>query len=443
MKLHRSLLPCLCASVLCVVVGRVEGQNAELQPKYGSVELKTGYLPDPHEKAVLAGGTTRTRAGGVAAYIADTPSYKLNYQAGDKYALTIFVTSDSDTTLLVRMPNGKFVANDDAGGKFKLNPALHFENPVSGRYDIWVGTFSIGSRGARAKLCITERIAKKGTPVAKDVPRQEKHGTAVEVDNKSTQESPDVPNTLRKDQIPEAKGNLDKLRQSIDELAIKMAKMKAEAVRLQASIAAASATTEKVFRSAKELFASMPSDAYPKSGPEGGIERASTRKWLRETFTPTHPTIEFPITVKTVSIQGDGPYQVKVYPDVEYNDVKYNSYGMILDKRCSLAGQPCMLVLGGTIECVPTQEYIKNPRVCSGWNIGGGALAFEPCTEEEARLLRSMKGKTVQVRGVVGAARLWEVSSARTAPILFAVSCRQLSLDGFVPQAVFDANKKK
>ena len=52
--------------------------------------------------------------------------------------VAISTTSDADTTLAVRAPNGEWLCNDDSNG---LNPMVSWEHPRSGRYQIWVGTF--------------------------------------------------------------------------------------------------------------------------------------------------------------------------------------------------------------------------------------------------------------------------------------------------------------
>ena len=87
----------------------------------------------------------------VTAWVAKAPDFRLNYTAG-KFALTIYAESKADTTLLINLPDGKWVADDDSGGN--LNPLVKFDKPQSGQYDIWVGTF--GKENAPAVLKITE-----------------------------------------------------------------------------------------------------------------------------------------------------------------------------------------------------------------------------------------------------------------------------------------------
>ena len=139
------------ALLVALIVGRVEPQDPKLEPTHGSVKLKAGFLPDPYTKKLTAGGPIETKLGGVTAWVARAPDFKLFYEAGD-FPLTFRAESKADTTLLINLPDGKWVADDDGGGN--LNPQLKFAKPQSGRYDIWVGTF--GKDPAEAKLIITE-----------------------------------------------------------------------------------------------------------------------------------------------------------------------------------------------------------------------------------------------------------------------------------------------
>ena len=68
--------------------------------------------------------------------------------------LIISVASSADTTLVVNAPDGSFYCDDD-GGVNGSNPSVRFNNPQSGRYEIWVGTYRSGSPQA-ARLHISE-----------------------------------------------------------------------------------------------------------------------------------------------------------------------------------------------------------------------------------------------------------------------------------------------
>jgi hypothetical protein len=139
------------AVLACFCVVRADPQDPSLAATYGEVKLKAGFTPDPYTKNLTAGGPLQTKLGGVNAWVAKAPDFKLYYEAGN-FPLTIHVEAKADTTLLINLPDGTWVANDDGGGN--LNPLLKFAKPQSGRYDIWVGTF--GKETAPAVLKITE-----------------------------------------------------------------------------------------------------------------------------------------------------------------------------------------------------------------------------------------------------------------------------------------------
>lgn len=128
--------------LVALYASQAQPQDPTLNPTYGSVKLKSGFTPDPLTIKLTAGGEIKTTLGGVTAHVANAPDFQLNYTAG-KFPLTIYVHSKEDTTLLINLPNSKWVANDD-GGKDK-NPRIHLKNPLSGRYDIYVGTFRKGN----------------------------------------------------------------------------------------------------------------------------------------------------------------------------------------------------------------------------------------------------------------------------------------------------------
>ena len=81
--------------------------------------------------------------------IARAPDYEFTYTAGS-FPLSFGVVSDSDTSLVINGPDGRWYCNDDAEG---LNPILTWGRPPSGSYDIWVG--AVG-QAASATLLISE-----------------------------------------------------------------------------------------------------------------------------------------------------------------------------------------------------------------------------------------------------------------------------------------------
>ena len=77
-------------------------------------------------------------------WIARAPDYRVNWTAGSGALPLIFsVSSDADTVLVVNDAQGAWHCDDD-GGNMGLNPAITITAPVSGQYDVWVGTFAQG-----------------------------------------------------------------------------------------------------------------------------------------------------------------------------------------------------------------------------------------------------------------------------------------------------------
>ena len=127
------------AAALTFAAPEADAQDWRLNPLYGTVNLNTGFLPDPHTRTVTAGGSVRVSfQNGCSGYVANAPDYRLNYRAGNTFPLSIYVRASGDTILLVNDPQTQWYCNDDYNG---LNPGIYLTNPTSGQYDIWVGTY--------------------------------------------------------------------------------------------------------------------------------------------------------------------------------------------------------------------------------------------------------------------------------------------------------------
>ncbi|MGY6531271.1 peptidase [Glycocaulis sp.] len=141
-------------------------QDYTLPPSYGDISLRAGFPSDPHTVDLQSGGSIRAntlrdngsgnadRDGRCAGYIADAPDFSLHFTSGTGVLpLRIGAASGADTTLVINGPDGSWYCDDDGGEG--LNPLIQFNNPETGRYDIWVGTFGSASL-ADARLFITE-----------------------------------------------------------------------------------------------------------------------------------------------------------------------------------------------------------------------------------------------------------------------------------------------
>ncbi len=121
-----------------------------------TVTLRAGFQPDPHIVPLAAGGTfaASARSASCSGYIADAPDVTLNF-TGTGGDLHIFVEAEKDTTLVVRAPNGTWYCNDDDDLGDTWDPWITVFRAATGRYSIWVGTFTRGSYPA-ATLYISE-----------------------------------------------------------------------------------------------------------------------------------------------------------------------------------------------------------------------------------------------------------------------------------------------
>jgi len=122
---------------------------------YGTVTLSAGFRPDPTRITMRAGGSIDAQniASNCRGFVTRAPDVELSYSAGS-LPLILSVDSTSDTTLVVNGPDGRWYCDDDSGNG-SLNPALHITSPMSGTYDIWVGTYSSGM-SQPARLDISE-----------------------------------------------------------------------------------------------------------------------------------------------------------------------------------------------------------------------------------------------------------------------------------------------
>lgn len=116
--------------------------NWRATPVFGTVNLRTGFSPDPDTRTVAAGGSSRNPISGEGCegYLnLGAPDLDLNFNAGS-LPLTISAASNSDISMLVYTPDGRWICDDDSGGD--LNPSITFDNPKSGNYNIWIATYN-------------------------------------------------------------------------------------------------------------------------------------------------------------------------------------------------------------------------------------------------------------------------------------------------------------
>ncbi|HMG46248.1 MAG TPA: hypothetical protein VK614_02135 [Allosphingosinicella sp.] len=129
----------------CFAAAPAAAQDYNADPNFGTLNLASGFTPDPQVVAVRSGGeiNAATISQSCQGFISNAPDVRLNYTAGS-LPLIISVAADADTTLVVNGPDGSWYCDDDGGDK-GLNPMVRFNAPASGQYDIWIGTYANAS----------------------------------------------------------------------------------------------------------------------------------------------------------------------------------------------------------------------------------------------------------------------------------------------------------
>lgn len=133
-------------------------QNIDAEPLFGSVSLEAGFSSTPYTVEVSPGGEDDTQNLGSACngYIRFAqPDFELSYQAGES-PLGVFALSDLDITMAINDPAGNWHCNDDSTYLSGTNSGIQFNEPLSGDYQIWVGSFGIGAESITTLLAITE-----------------------------------------------------------------------------------------------------------------------------------------------------------------------------------------------------------------------------------------------------------------------------------------------
>ena len=176
-SLHISELEVTTEASLGGGTGNAGGLDYSLDPNFGSTNLEAGFIPDPFEVSIAAGGTVSVNeavgnvcTGYANGFVSAAPDYGVNYQAGS-LPLYFSGVSGSDTTLVINSPSGEWYCDDDSGDG--LNPQIVFNNPQSGRYDVWIGTFSNSGDYPQSTLYVSELglttgLPQKGGPIGLD-----------------------------------------------------------------------------------------------------------------------------------------------------------------------------------------------------------------------------------------------------------------------------------
>jgi hypothetical protein len=140
------------------VSSSLHAQNLEAEPLFGATSLQAGFSDTPFTVEISPGGEDGSWELGSDCYgyiRFAQPDYLLSYEAGDS-PLGVFALSDLDITLVINDPAGNWHCNDDSNFLNGTNSGIQFDRPLSGDYQIWVGSYEGGAESIATLLAITE-----------------------------------------------------------------------------------------------------------------------------------------------------------------------------------------------------------------------------------------------------------------------------------------------
>ena len=121
---------------------------------YLALNLKAGFALDPFVVSVNGGGKTPASkiAQDCPGFVANRPVLTVDWEGKTRGktpvesgtgAFDVFFYSDTDSTLLIQLPDGTYLCNDDANSNL-LDATIAIDKPAFGRYNIWVGSTARG-----------------------------------------------------------------------------------------------------------------------------------------------------------------------------------------------------------------------------------------------------------------------------------------------------------
>lgn len=134
------------------------GAEAQFQPmarpRHGLADLQSGFMPDPHVmQGVMGGNVVASQFGGnCRGSIFPQPSHVIRSRTGFRM-IRFVVSAAADSTLMVMLPNGQILCDDDSGGS--LNPLIQTPSPP-GDIRVWVGVYSDSAQNQPYTIGFTE-----------------------------------------------------------------------------------------------------------------------------------------------------------------------------------------------------------------------------------------------------------------------------------------------
>ncbi len=121
------------------------GLDSTNTPNFGSATLRAGFTPDPYTIQLTSGGTVDLddlfTGDDCRGYASESPDFRISW-SGATSRLQFDFIADEDTVMVVRDPNSDWYCNDDDGEG--LNPMVGLNDPISGTYNIWIGSYTYG-----------------------------------------------------------------------------------------------------------------------------------------------------------------------------------------------------------------------------------------------------------------------------------------------------------
>ncbi|MEI2693422.1 MAG: copper resistance protein NlpE N-terminal domain-containing protein [Anaerolineae bacterium] len=120
------------------------GVVSQVGPSLVSIDLEAGFPLDPTFVSVQGGGEIDISllSSECVGFVNRQPVVTVNW-SGDAPFVEAFFVSDSDPTLAILTPDGQLLCNDDANEDL-LDPVIEISEPVTGTYQIWVGSYAKG-----------------------------------------------------------------------------------------------------------------------------------------------------------------------------------------------------------------------------------------------------------------------------------------------------------
>ncbi|MCB9595608.1 MAG: serine protease [Sandaracinaceae bacterium] len=142
-------------AVLLLGTGVAAAQfSPRARPLYGQANLRSGFMPDPHILSGNMGGPIQANQLNTSCrgYVSGPPNHVIVTNSGFRQ-IRFAVNAGSDSTLVVMLPNGSLLCDDDGGEG--LNPLITTQSPP-GRIAVWVGAYSPSAAGAPYNLGVSE-----------------------------------------------------------------------------------------------------------------------------------------------------------------------------------------------------------------------------------------------------------------------------------------------